>query len=274
MAFTGKPAAPKKLEYQHGFSAMHAHEMYDVQGRTVKAKKALAVMSDALGPLSDLRLLDLGCSTGLLTQVYGEAFGEVVGIDIDDEAITFATRENSKPNIQFRVTDGMQLDFPENSFDVITCTQIYEHVPDDTRLMAEIRRVLRPGGVCFFSAGNRLILMERHYNLPLLSVVPKPIGHLYVRILGKSRKYYENHRTLWGLRRLVTGFEVLDYTRRIVAEPERFSATDMLRPGSLKQRLGLILLDRAYWLCPNYVWLLRKPGGSGAKAVSGSSDSG
>lgn len=256
---SGKPSPPGGYEYQHGFSKMHAAQMYDVEGRTSKAKKALAVMADALGPLSRLKLLDLGCSTGLLTRVYGESFGEVIGIDIDKEAVDFANRKNTHQNVFFRLTDGMQLDFPDDTFDVVTCTQIYEHVPDDFRLMAEIRRVLRPGGACFFSAGNRLILVEKHYNLPLLSVVPKPVGHLYVRLLGRSNKYYENHRTLWGLKKLVQGFEVIDYTRRVVAEPERYFATDMLKPGSLKQRLGLILLDYAYWLCPNYIWVLRKP---------------
>ena len=69
-------------------------------------------------------------------------------------------------------------------------------------MMEEIRRVLTPGGVCYFAAGNRLTLMEPHYHLPLLSILPKTIGHIYVRLAGKANSYYETHLIIWGLRRL------------------------------------------------------------------------
>ena len=93
----------------------------------------------------------------------------------------------------------------------------------------------------------------------MLSLPPKPIGHLYLRLAGKGTHYYENQRFVWGLRRLVAKFELIDYTRRIIEDPLTFSATEMIKPGGLKQKLALAALDWAYWLCPTYVWILAKP---------------
>jgi SAM-dependent methyltransferase len=136
---------------------------------------------------------------------------------------------------------------------------VYEHVPDATRLLSEIYRVLRPGGVCFFSAGNRLALIEPHYRLPLLSVVPKFVAHWYLRLLHRGDYYYEKHLTYWGLKKLVSQFELRDYTSRVTDDPVRFDATDVLLPGSAKQKIAQVLLSIAYWACPTYLWILKKP---------------
>lgn len=237
--------------------------MYDAERRAQKARKTLSVLSDHLAKSgrdpAHLTLLDIGCSTGFMTRIYGESFARVIGVDIDDGAIRHARAHNGSGNVEFLVGDSMDLDFEDGSFDCVACTQIYEHVPDSRRLMDEIHRVLKPGGCCYFAAGNRIRVMEPHYRLPFLSVVPKSLGHLYVKLAGKADSYYETHLSLWGLRKLVEKFEVHDYTARIVSNPARFHATEMLTPGSAQQKLALVLLGVAYWLCPTYVWVLGKP---------------
>ena len=60
--------------------------------------------------------------------------------------------------------------------------------------MDEIHRMLKPGGVCYFSAGNRITLIEAHHKLPLLSVIPKKLAHYYLRIFTEHN-YFENHLT-------------------------------------------------------------------------------
>jgi ubiquinone/menaquinone biosynthesis C-methylase UbiE len=156
------------------------------------------------------------------------------------------------------VDDAMKLSFFDNSFDVVNCTHIYEHVPDSKQLMREVYRVLKPGGVCFFAAGNRLVFLEAHYKLPLLSVVPKFIAHKYIRFFKKADYYYENHLTYWGLRKLVSNFEIFDYTIKIIKNPKKYFASDMVKENSIAQFIYLNVLKMAYWLCPTFIWVLRK----------------
>jgi ubiquinone/menaquinone biosynthesis C-methylase UbiE len=237
--------------------------MFDESGRLQKARKTVAVLLDALRcegiEAGQTRLLDIGCSTGILTRHYADYFGQVVGIDIDDGAIEWAIRNRFADNLSFRVGDSMDLPFSKNDFDLVTCTHIYEHVPDDQRMLNEIYRVLRPGGMCYFAAENKLRIWDGHYNLPLVTVFPKPIADLYVRLSGRGQQRYETHRTLEGLRRLVQSFEVIDYTGEVVRDPRRFDATDMVAPGSLKQWAAAAALTFAYWAFPTYLWILRKP---------------
>jgi 2-polyprenyl-3-methyl-5-hydroxy-6-metoxy-1,4-benzoquinol methylase len=246
-------------QLQYGFSAAYEDAAFSHEGRERKANKVLAILEDAVGDLSDKHLLDIGCSAGIMTNCYARKFGRVTGTDIDMPAVAFAAGVDEAGRLSWAVADSQCLPFPESSFDVVTCTHIYEHVPDARLLMAEIFRVLRPGGTCFFSAGNRLSLIEPHYRLPLLSVLPKALAHWYLRILGRGSYYYETHFTVWGLKQLVRNFFVEDYTLKVVAEPQKFFAEDMVPSESQKQKFVLLVLRLAYWVCPTYLWVLKKP---------------
>jgi 2-polyprenyl-3-methyl-5-hydroxy-6-metoxy-1,4-benzoquinol methylase len=247
-----------KAELQFGFSTLYREAAFDAAARERKGRKALAILEDCLGDLSAFEALDVGCSTGFMTRLYAMSFKTVVGTDVDEPAVRFAARHHVLPNLFWTVQDSQQLGFRDESFDAITCTHIYEHVPDASRLMEEIYRLLKPGGACFFSAGNRLSLIEPHYRLPLLSVIPKWLAHKYLRLAGRGDHYYENHRSLTGLRRLASRFELIDYTLNVVRDPERFHAEDLVVAGSVRQRLILAILRTTYWLCPTYLWVLRK----------------
>jgi SAM-dependent methyltransferase len=246
------------VHYQERFSETHASEMYDAEARRVKAAKVIAILEDHLGDLAKLRLLDLGCSNGLMTRFYAPHFKTVVGVDIDEPGIAYAIANNTATNVSYRLADGMRTGLPDASVDVVTCTHVYEHVPDAARLMDEISRVLRAGGVCLFAAGNRLTWMEADNHLPLLSVLPRGLADRYVRLMRRGDRYHERTRTVWGLRKLVSRFMLHDYTLRVLREPERFHATDLVRGGSLKHRVSIAFLRSAYWLSPTYLWLLEK----------------
>jgi len=251
-------------DYQRDFSELHPKTVFDELGRLQKARKTVAVILDALRQAGinprETRLLDIGCSTGILTRHYAEFFGKVVGVDIDDGAVEWARQNRAAYNVSYKVGDSMELPFLTGDFELVTCTHIYEHVPDSQRMLDEIHRVLRPGGMCFFAAENRLRVWDGHYNLPFVTVLPRPLANLYVRVTGRGQRRYETHRTLWGLKRLVRAFEVTDYTRAVVRNPKRFEATDMIWPGSPKQKAANVILTVAYWASPTYLWILRKPG--------------
>jgi SAM-dependent methyltransferase len=103
------------------------------------------------------RILDLGCRDGALTQAYLDG-NDVVGVDADREALA----EAAKLGIETHWADLDQpLEFADGSFDVVVAGELLEHLRDPLRLIAEIRRVLRPGGTFVASVPNAYRLKGR-----------------------------------------------------------------------------------------------------------------
>ena len=249
------------MEYQEDFTQnpVAREKMYDEAGREQKGDKIVAVVRDHLGDISQRSLLDMSCSAGMMTRLFSQHFGRTVGIDIDEEAVASARRVHSDQGIEFQVMNALDTSFEDESFDVVVCNQMYEHVPEPQRMMREIRRLLAPGGVCYFGALNRLNVIEPHYGRnPFLSYLPKPLAHRYLQLLGRGDYYYETLYTYSGLAALCSEFTRIDYTEKVVRDPEKFAATDMITPGSVGQRGALVLLKLAYWAFPGYIWLLER----------------
>lgn len=246
-------------DYQKDFSS-HSGQMFDESSRRRKADTIIAVLESLLGPsLSSCRLLDVGCSTGIIDDSLSGKLGFVAGADIDTRAVIFASRRFSRHGLSFLAGDATSLAFMDSSFDVVVCSQVYEHVHDAKTMVEEIRRVLKPGGVCYFAAGNRIRLIEPHYGLPFLSVLPRPVAHVFIRLSGKADHYHELHLSYWALRRLVRDFELIDFTEALISSPERFHTGYMVGSGRIRFALAKSICRHAIWLMPGYVWILRKP---------------
>ena len=238
--------------YQYDFS-INSPYVYDIEGRERKARTMVAVLEDYLpAPLDEYKLLNVGGSAGIIDNYLANHFNQVIGIDIDEPAIRHAKASYHKSNLEFRLADAHELPFEDNSFNVVVCSHVYEHVPDPYILFNEIYRVLRSVGICYFSAGNRLAWNEPQYNLPLLSVLPRPLAHLYIRLSGKASYYHEKHLSYWGLKSLVKRFTCTDYTTRLVTEPERYATDHMIQPRSIKMRLAGRFLKIAHWASPEF----------------------
>ncbi|MDH3591887.1 MAG: class I SAM-dependent methyltransferase [Planctomycetota bacterium] len=89
------------------------------------------------------RLLDLGCATKPFRPLYARYARESVGIDVP-----ISPHARSAVDV---FADGLALPFQDAAFDAVLCTEVMEHVPEPGRLLGEIRRVLRSGGVAFLT---------------------------------------------------------------------------------------------------------------------------
>ena len=230
----------------------------DVKGRTQKFRKIISVLQDFHPRTQSLNCLDIGCSSGIITSFLGDHFSKTIGIDIDEEAVQYAKKQSLSPHIHFLIADSMALPFQDNSVDVIVCNHIYEHVPNANQMMDEICRVLKGEGFCYFSAGNKFMVFEGHYGLPFLSWVPKYAADLYLRITRKGHSYYEEHRSLHGLEKLVHRFRIHDYTLSIIRDPDKFFATDLFDTRSLQYKAVRFLAPFLYRWIPTYIWVLTK----------------
>ncbi len=230
--------------------------LLDVTSRRNKALKIVTAVRDVLGQdRRDLCCLDVGCASGLITSHLASEYGHVLGLDPDHTAINHAPRH---PNLSYALGDAMSLPFRAASVDLVICAQVYEHVPDPARLFAEIWRVLRGGGLCFFSGPNRWAIVEAHYGLPLLHWLPPRLAAWYLRAAGTNHAYEERPLTLRQLRQLVRDFEVSDYTVEMLRAPDRYHCQDEIPLAGLMQHVPASVWRRLYGLLPNYNWVLRK----------------
>jgi arsenite methyltransferase len=98
------------------------------------------------------RVLDVGSGPGLLAASMAERVGSegaVFGIDLSESMLTVASAAEPAPGAaptSFASGDATALDFPNASFDAVVSTQVYEYVPEVDVALAEVRRVLKPGG--------------------------------------------------------------------------------------------------------------------------------
>jgi SAM-dependent methyltransferase len=108
-----------------------------------------------LTPREDDAVLEVGSGLGMLAaQVAGRApRGRVVGLEFSEAQLARA-RERNAPNLEFVRGDAHQLPFADGSFDVVYCRYLLEHVADPGRVLAEMRRVLRPGGRALAQENN------------------------------------------------------------------------------------------------------------------------
>jgi len=94
------------------------------------------------------RVLDLGFGTGYGLVALGIKAGEVYGADVDKKAYDYCQRTlaGKHPKLKkLSLYDGYKLDYPDNFFDVVTCVEVLEHVPDYHRFLDEVLRVSKRG---------------------------------------------------------------------------------------------------------------------------------
>jgi len=104
-----------------------------------------------------LDTLDLGCGGGFMSEALASRGARVVGIDpwIMVLRVARTHSQTSKLDIQYVASAGESLPLDDNCMDRVVCVDVLEHVPDLRKVLAEIYRVLRPGGIFFFDTVNR-----------------------------------------------------------------------------------------------------------------------
>lgn len=242
----------KASRYADAFDG--ASPLADEENRARKAAKIRAVLADeGVFDIPNIRILDIGCSFGHILKLLTPTRGIGIGIDIDTNI------GSNSENVFFVRTDAENLPFAPDSFDIVVCNHVYEHTDSAERLLEEIGRVLSSGGVCYFAGPNKYDLFEPHYGLPFLSWLPRKLADRYMQLTRKGNSYPEKPYSMPDLGRLVENFDVTSYTEKILRDPIRYEATDILPVNSLKRLVAIMVHRIAPFFFPGFVCTLRKP---------------
>jgi 2-polyprenyl-6-hydroxyphenyl methylase/3-demethylubiquinone-9 3-methyltransferase len=105
-----------------------------------------------------VRVLDIGCGAGFLTNRLAACGWHVAGLDASESSLAVAAARDATNSVRYQVGDARSLPFPDGSFDVACAMDFLEHVDEPGRVIAEAARVLAPGGLFFFHTFNRTLL--------------------------------------------------------------------------------------------------------------------
>ena len=113
----------------------------------------------SLAPLQDREVLDVGCGGGILSDAMARAGATTLGIDLASKSLKVAqlhALEAQTPNVRYREVsvEDLARERPA-SFDVVTCMEMLEHVPDPSAIVRACAELVKPGGWVFFSTLNR-----------------------------------------------------------------------------------------------------------------------
>lgn len=101
------------------------------------------------------KILDVACGAGLFSNPLSNSGYQVTAFDISIESLKIAKLYDKSKKVNYLIADAYQFPFPDDSFDIVCAMDFLEHVDKPANVISEIARVLRPGGLFFFSTFNQ-----------------------------------------------------------------------------------------------------------------------
>lgn len=152
----------------------------------------LGWIEQCAGPLDGRRIVDVGCGGGILSEAMARKGAQVLGVDLAERSLKVAqlhAMEAGIDNVQYReVAAEVLADEQPGQFDIVTCMEMVEHVPDPASIVAACAKLVKPGGWVFLSTLNRnpksflFAIVGAEYLLRLL-----PAGtHEYAKFIRPS----------------------------------------------------------------------------------------
>ena len=190
MAATQQNADPAELAK---FGEL-AHRWWDPQGefRPLHELNPLRLgWIDGLAPLEGRRVLDVGCGGGILSESMARLGATVTGIDLSEKPLKVAQLHLLESGLEVEYLGISAEEMAEKNpgqFDVVTCMELLEHVPEPPSTVAACAKLVKPGGRVFFSTINRnpkayaFAVIGAEY---LLKLLPKGT-HDYARFIKPS----------------------------------------------------------------------------------------
>lgn len=136
MDFTGERMVPGKVDAQLLFEHVSRYQF-------------------ALDYADGKDVLDVACGTGYGCYILASKARSVIGVDISNAAVEFASENYSQENIEFKQADALNLPLRDDQFDLVVAFEIMEHLHVPTGLFYESNRVTKSGGIIIISTPNK-----------------------------------------------------------------------------------------------------------------------
>jgi SAM-dependent methyltransferase len=241
------------------------HEYPDTLGNVryyhrLKGTRCADFISRHAGP--DRVFLDAGAGRGPYSLIAKDLYQKVYCYEYDKSELDAARNHIHADNVEFSSVDLTAIPLPDDSVDVIVCSEVLEHIPDNKKAVSELYRVLKNDGSLLVSMPNRFSLFyQKVYMMHRKSWFPKPEG-------GTDDPHFEARRHIeypfWKIEDLLktSAFKIVGRTgANIIPLPDSVRKKMALSyPSFFKTYVSLeqLLSSRLPWLCSFYFVELKK----------------
>ncbi|MEM7468925.1 MAG: class I SAM-dependent methyltransferase [Pseudomonadota bacterium] len=231
--------------------------LWGAENRDVKAAnivQCLELVTEL--DLSQLSCVDIGCGSGGISYHLAPSFKSVCGVDPAPWQ-RWNDYTAKQPNLQFIAGSADSLSIESCSVDIVICNQVYEHVPSPTALIAQIQRILKPGGTCYFAGPNLLFPIEPHVYWPFVHWIPRSWALALLRTFSPEKEQMLDaySTTYWTLTRWLGEFQIQDAVPLLMKHRAQTSGGlwQLFRPVPKR------VLHLLSFLSPGFVFVLTKP---------------
>ncbi|MFO7169114.1 MAG: class I SAM-dependent methyltransferase [Chloroflexota bacterium] len=153
-------------------------------------EERLATLEGLAGRLDGLRVLDLGAGMGGFAVAAALRGARVTACEYNQAYCGIIALRAARHRLRIPIANaaGEALPLPSASFDAVVCWDVIEHVRDPSQVLAEIGRVLRPGGVALVTVINRRAWVDPHYHMRGINYLPRPLAELLIRWRGRGKQ--------------------------------------------------------------------------------------
>jgi len=224
--------------------------------KAINIVECLELLTDR--DLSTLSCVDIGCGSGGISFNLAQAFKSVCGVDPEPWQ-RWKEYSEERPNLSFREESIEVLSLADASVDVVICNQVYEHVPSPQVLIAQIHRILKPGGICYFAGPNLLYPIEPHVFWPFVHWIPRSWALAILRVFApeKEKVLDAYSTTYWRLKRWLRDFIILDAVPPLIKH--KANAETSGKVWRLFRPVPIGVMRLFAFLSPGFIFVLTKP---------------
>lgn len=211
--------------------------------------------------LSTLSCVDIGCGSGGISFHLAPTFKSVCGVDPEPWQ-RWKEFVAERSNLSFREESIDTLSLADASVDVVICNQVYEHVPSPEALIAQIHRILKPGGICYFAGPNLLYPIEPHVFWPFIHWIPRSWALAILGVFSPDKvKILDAYSTTyWRLKHWLRDFIIVDAIPPLIKHMANAESSGKIWRLFRPVPIGLLRLFA--FLSPGFVFILTKSGES------------
>ncbi len=150
----------------------------------------LAQLERVVGSLASMRLLDLGAGMGGFAVAAALGGAEVAVSEYNPAYCAISRLRAMRHGLRLPIVNaaGEALPFPKQHFDCVVCWDVIEHVQDPRQVLAEIARVLQPGGIALITVINRRAWVDPHYHMRGINWLPRPLAEQLIKMRGRTKQ--------------------------------------------------------------------------------------